>query len=118
MIHGKLAAWAGFFLEVSEELLANSVGCSLFSHNNRYNRSSIWKVSIHWRHLKWAHLFSGIVRVDRIRRQTQMMSNIGVKRTFAQAMRQLYSMGGMRAYYRGLTVSLSFIYMNVDTTSF
>jgi len=47
-----------------------------------------------------------------------MMSNIGVKRTFAQAMRQLYSMGGMRAYYRGLTVSLPFIYMNVVSTFF
>jgi len=37
------------------------------------------------------------------------MSNTGVKRSFAQAMRQLYSMGGVRAYYRGLTVSLSFV---------
>lgn len=52
--------------------------------------------------------------------KTQMMSNIGVKRTFAQAMRQLYSMGGMRAYYRGLTVGLTgvFPYSAIDMSTF
>lgn len=33
-----------------------------------------------------------------------MMSNTGAKRTFAQAARHLYALGGFRAYYRGLTV--------------
>lgn len=34
-----------------------------------------------------------------------MMSSTGAKRSFLQAMRHVYSMGGIHAYYRGLTVS-------------
>jgi hypothetical protein len=33
------------------------------------------------------------------------MSSAGGKRSFLQAMRHVYAMGGLRAYYRGLTVS-------------
>jgi len=59
--------------------------------------------------LKVSPFISGKIKANYIQRQTQMMSNTGIKRSFAQAMRQLYSMGGVRAYYRGLTVSLSFV---------
>jgi len=37
--------------------------------------------------------------------QTQMMSNTGEqKRTLKAAIRHLWGLGGLRAYYRGLTV--------------
>ncbi|KAJ3505885.1 hypothetical protein NLJ89_g7175 [Agrocybe chaxingu] len=39
--------------------------------------------------------------------KTQMMSNTGQhKRTIFSAMRHIYSLGGVRAYYRGLTIGL------------
>ncbi|KXN89640.1 Calcium-binding mitochondrial carrier SAL1 [Leucoagaricus sp. SymC.cos] len=52
--------------------------------------------------------------------KTQMMSNAGTKRTFFRAVRHLYSMGGLRAYYRGLTVGLVgvFPYSAIDMSTF
>lgn len=52
--------------------------------------------------------------------KTQMMSNAGNKRSFMQAVRQLYALGGLRAYYRGLTVGLIgvFPYSAIDMSTF
>ncbi|KAF9446931.1 mitochondrial carrier [Macrolepiota fuliginosa MF-IS2] len=52
--------------------------------------------------------------------KTQMMSNAGMKRTFLQAARHLYGLGGLRAYYRGLTVGLIgvFPYSAIDMSTF
>jgi hypothetical protein len=41
------------------------------------------------------------------------MSNSGAKRSFIESMRLVNAMGGVRAYYRGLTVST-----DVDITLF
>ncbi|KAJ8468413.1 hypothetical protein ONZ45_g17252 [Pleurotus djamor] len=53
--------------------------------------------------------------------KTQMMSNTGEqKRTLAQACRHLWSLGGVRAYYRGLTIGLVgvFPYAAIDMSTF
>ena len=51
-----------------------------------------------------ANLGSGIYPVETVK--TQMMSNIGGQRpTLLDAMKHVYKLGGMRAYYRGLAVS-------------
>ncbi|KAF4575014.1 hypothetical protein EYR36_006369 [Pleurotus pulmonarius] len=53
--------------------------------------------------------------------KTQMMSNTGEqKRTLLQACRHLWGLGGMRAYYRGLTIGLVgvFPYAAIDMSTF
>ncbi|KAF7775975.1 hypothetical protein Agabi119p4_4368 [Agaricus bisporus var. burnettii] len=52
--------------------------------------------------------------------KTQMMSSTGAKRSFLQAMRHVYSMGGIHAYYRGLTIGLIgvFPYSAIDMSTF
>ncbi|CAA7259826.1 unnamed protein product [Cyclocybe aegerita] len=53
--------------------------------------------------------------------KTQMMSNTGLhKRTIFSAMRHIYSLGGVRAYYRGLTIGLIgvFPYSAIDMSTF
>jgi len=53
--------------------------------------------------------------------KTQMMSNTGEqKRSLLQAARYLYSLGGVRAYYRGLTIGLFgvFPYSAIDMSTF
>ncbi|KAF9652192.1 mitochondrial carrier [Thelephora ganbajun] len=53
--------------------------------------------------------------------KTQMMSNIGgQRRTLAQAVKHVYSLGGMRAYYRGLAIGLLgvFPYSAIDMSTF
>lgn len=47
---------------------------------------------------------SGIYPIETVK--TQMMSNMGGQRpTLAEAVKHVYSLGGFRAYYRGLAVS-------------
>ena len=47
---------------------------------------------------------SGIYPIETVK--TQMMSNMGGQRpTLMEAVKHVYSLGGMRAYYRGLAVS-------------
>ncbi|KAL0949489.1 hypothetical protein HGRIS_009543 [Hohenbuehelia grisea] len=53
--------------------------------------------------------------------KTQMMSSTGEqKRSLASACRQLWALGGMRAYYRGLTIGLLgvFPYSAIDMSTF
>ncbi|KAF8165282.1 mitochondrial carrier [Crassisporium funariophilum] len=53
--------------------------------------------------------------------KTQMMSNTGEqKRTMAAAIRHLWGLGGVRAYYRGLTIGLVgvFPYSAIDMSTF
>ncbi|KAF8974498.1 mitochondrial carrier [Flammula alnicola] len=53
--------------------------------------------------------------------KTQMMSNTGAhKRTLAAAIRHLWALGGIRRYYRGLTVGLVgvFPYSAIDMSTF
>lgn len=46
----------------------------------------------------------GIYPIETVK--TQMMSSIGgQRRTLADAVKHVYTLGGMRAYYRGLAVS-------------
>ncbi|KAF9268042.1 mitochondrial carrier [Marasmius fiardii PR-910] len=52
--------------------------------------------------------------------KTQMMSITGQKRTLMDAARHLWGLGGMRAYYRGLTIGLLgvFPYSAIDMSTF
>lgn len=53
--------------------------------------------------------------------KTQMMSNTGEqKKTLVEAIRHLYKLGGVRAYYRGLTIGLIgvFPYSAIDMSTF
>ncbi|GJE84214.1 mitochondrial carrier [Phanerochaete sordida] len=52
--------------------------------------------------------------------KTQLMSNTGEKRTLREAAKQLYQFGGVRAFYRGLTIGLIgvFPYSAIDMSTF
>jgi len=52
--------------------------------------------------------------------KTQMMSSIGQRRSIAEAMRHIWSLGGLRAFYRGLGIGLIgvFPYSAIDMSTF
>jgi len=52
--------------------------------------------------------------------KTQMMSSTGAKRSMKEAVKHLWALGGIRAYYRGLTIGLVgvFPYAAIDMSTF
>ncbi|KIP10715.1 hypothetical protein PHLGIDRAFT_125406 [Phlebiopsis gigantea 11061_1 CR5-6] len=52
--------------------------------------------------------------------KTQMMSNAGQRKTLREAAARLYALGGVRAFYRGLTIGLVgvFPYSAIDMSTF
>ncbi|EKM59223.1 uncharacterized protein PHACADRAFT_85734 [Phanerochaete carnosa HHB-10118-sp] len=52
--------------------------------------------------------------------KTQLMSNTGERRILREAAKQLYQLGGVRAFYRGLTIGLVgvFPYSAIDMSTF
>jgi hypothetical protein len=80
-----------------------------FSSNDLLSFDPCLSSHLSYRNTEGVCLQHNILRsVDDRLTQTRMMSSTGEsKRSLNEAMRHLWQMGGLRAYYRGLTVGLT-----------
>ncbi|CAL1700787.1 unnamed protein product [Somion occarium] len=125
---GVLAFWTGNGLSVAKILPESAIKFMTYETSKRV-------FAKHWHHVDDPREISGVSRflsggIGGITAQlsiypietlkTQMMSSAGERRSIAQAARRVWQLGGMRAFYRGLTIGLIgvFPYSAIDMSTF